>query len=162
MGMERIMGVDISYNLTGTGWAECTLRVDDASVTVTASYLSDALGDLASAATAFLRGHPRPTASFTEEPGEYRWILEPLSGGRVRIRILEFTQMWGRRPDEDGKQIFQAECRLRTFAGALVSELQRVEQVYGTAGYRETWVQHDFPADRLAELQELLERSPER
>jgi hypothetical protein len=73
------MSLAFSYQLQGHGWAECRLEIDDQHATLTASYLSDALGDLASATTAALRGHPRPTASFAEEPGEYRWIFEPLS-----------------------------------------------------------------------------------
>ena len=114
------------------------------------------MDDLASAVAASLRGHPHATASFTEEPGEYRWIFEPLSEGRVSVRILEFKEMWGGRPDEDGTVIFHAQCRLRTLAGAVLSELQRLERAYGFAGYREKWVEHDFPVLRLAELQELL------
>jgi hypothetical protein len=154
--VSDFMGVQISYDIVGAGWAKCTIRVDDACATVTASYLSDALDDLASAVAASLRGHPHATASFTEEPGEYRWIFEPVSEGRVSVRILEFKEMWGGRPDEDGTVIFHAQCRLRTLAGAVLSELQRLERAYGFAGYREKWVEHDFPVLRLAELQELL------
>ena len=152
------MGVQISYDIVGAGWAKCTIRVDDACATVTASYLFERfLDDLASAVAASLRGHPHATASFTEEPGEYRWIFEPLSEGRVSVRILKkFKEMWGGRPDEDGTVIFHAQCRLRTLAGAVLSELQRLERAYGFAGYREKWVEHDFPVLRLAELQELL------
>jgi hypothetical protein len=150
------MAVQISYELVGTGWASCTIRVDDATATVTASYLSDALDDLASAVAAAFRGHPHATASFTEEPGEYRWILEPLPEGKVSVRIIEFDEMWAGRPDKDGSVIFHAECRLRTFAGALLSEVQRLESTYGLAGYRLKWVQYDFPAARLAELRQLL------
>jgi hypothetical protein len=137
------------------------LHVDGAHVTVTASYLSDSLDDLASAIAASLRGHPHATASFEEELGEFRWIFEPLPEGKVRIRILEFPELWGDRPDEEGKQIFQAECRLRTLAGAMVSALQRLEEKYGVAGYRAKWINHDFPMGRLIELQELLDRPAE-
>jgi hypothetical protein len=155
------MGVEINYKLTGTGWAECTLHVDDAHVTVTASYLSDALDDLASAIAAALRGHPHSTARFDEEPGEYRWIFEPLPEEQVRIRVLEFPDLWGNRPDEEGQQIFQAECRLRTLAGAMISALQKLEEKYGIVGYREKWVEHDLPMNRVPELQELLEKPAE-
>jgi hypothetical protein len=127
------MGVQISYDIVGAGWAQCTIRVDDACATVTASYLWDALEDLASAVAASLPGHPHATASFTEEPGEYRCIFEPVSEGRVSVRILEFKEMWGGRPDKDGTVIFHAQCRLRTLAGALLSELQRLEPTYGLA-----------------------------
>ena len=156
------MGVQLSYELVGAGWAKCTIRVDDATATVTASYLSDALDDLASAVSATLRGHPHATASFTEEPGEYRWIFEPLPEGKVVVRILEFREMWGGRPDEEGEVIFQAQCRLRTLAGALLSELQKLERTYGLVGYRQKWVEHDFPIGRLDELRELLDDSPDR
>jgi len=154
------MGVQISYDLVGAGWAKCTIRVDDASATVTASYLSAALDDLASAVSATLRGHPHASASFTEEPGEYRWVFEPLPEGQVSVRILEFKEMWGGRPDDEGEVIFSARCRLRTLAGALVSELQRLERAYGHAGYREKWVEYDFPVARLDGLPQLLQDSP--
>ena len=150
------MGVEINYKLTGPGWAECTLHVDEAHVTVTASYLSDALDDLASAIAAALRGHPHSTASFEEEPGEFRWTFEPLPEGRVRIRILQFEDLCGQ-PDEDGKQIFQAECRLRTLAGAMISALQRLEEKYGVTGYRAKWIAHDLPMNRATELRDLLD-----
>ena len=150
------MGVQISYDIVGAGWAKCTIRVDDACATVTASYLSDALDDLASAVAGSLPGASARDGSFTEEPGEYRWIFEPVSERRVSVRILEFKEMWGGRPDEEGTIIFHAQCRLRTLAGALVSELLRLERTYGLAGYRGKWVEHDFPVLRLAELQELL------
>jgi len=34
--------IEITYQLVGTGWAECRVADKDRSVTVTASYLSDA------------------------------------------------------------------------------------------------------------------------
>lgn len=151
------MSMELSYELTGPGWATCTLRVGEQVATVTASYLSDALADLASATAAALRGHPRPSASFAEEPGEYRWLLEPRPGGRGRIRILEFPWLWSGRSDEEGAVLLDGECRLRTFAGAVVSELQRLARIHGPEGYRDQRIEHDFPAERLAELQELLE-----
>ena len=150
------MSVEISYQLVGTGWSECTVHVGDAHAKASASYSSNALEDLVTAVAAALRGHPRPTASFAEEPGEYRWVFEPTPDGLVTVRILEFQELWGDRPDDEGKEIFSAQCRLRTFAGALLSELQRLERTHGLKGYREKWVKHEFPKDRMAELEGLL------
>ena len=98
-----------SYELVGDGWAKCSLRIGEKGATLTASYLSDALADLASAVAAALRGSLRSTFSFTEEPGEYRWILERRPKGRTRIRILEFPQLWGHRPDEEGTVLFDGQ-----------------------------------------------------
>lgn len=150
------MGVTISYELTGAGWADCTLHIDDKFVRVSASYLSHALEDLASAVAAALRGHPCAKASCAEEPGEYRWIFEPRADGRVRVRILEFQELWGDRPDSEGKELLSAECRLRTLAGALLSELQRIDRDLGRKGYREKWIDADFPVERMEELESLL------
>jgi hypothetical protein len=153
------MGVTFSYELTGRGWAECTVSIDGNSATVSASFLSDALEDLASATAAALRGHPSPSASFTEEPGEYRWILEPRANGQVRVRVLKFPELWSGKPDGEGAVLLDGECRLRTFAGAIVSELQRLKTKHGYEGYRRLWVNHDFPEGRLVELQALLKGS---
>lgn len=64
--------------------------------------------------------------------------------------------MWSDRSDDEGKVILEAECRLRTFAGAVLSASQRVLATYGLEGYREKWVQHEFPAKLQAKLQEAL------
>lgn len=42
--------------------------------------------------------------------------------------------MWGGRPDEEGEVIFHAQCRLRTLADALLSELQRLQRTTGLPG----------------------------
>jgi hypothetical protein len=153
---DEPMSVTFSYELTGRGWAECSVRIGEKVTKVSASYLSDALADLASATAAALRGHPAACASFAEEPGEYRWILEPRVGGQVRVRVLEFPEFGGRQPDDEGIVLLDGECRLRTFAGAIVSELQRLEAKHGQEGYRRVWGKHEFPAERLVELQALL------
>ena len=85
---------------------------------MTASYLSDAFGDILGAVIRMVEGQPEATASFAEEPGEYRWRFIRKEPDRLIIRILDFPQLWGNRPDEEGKVLFEAECRLRTFAGA--------------------------------------------
>lgn len=129
----------LRYDLTGTGWADCTIAIGEATATVTASYLSDALDDLVGAVVALLCGDEQSTASFAEEPGEYRWEFarKGPDGVIIRIRFLG--------AGSDNQPIFDAETRLRTLAGALLSELQRLLREYGADGYRQRWVLHDFP-----------------
>jgi hypothetical protein len=79
-----------------------------------------------------------------------------VGGERVRVRILEFPELWGNRPDEEGAVVLDADCRLRTFAGALLSELQRLLALHGAAGYKDKWAEHDFPSHRLEQLEALL------
>jgi hypothetical protein len=151
------VSVDLRYDLTGSGWSECTVRIDDVAATVTASYLSDALDELCRAVADVLRGDATARASFDEEPGEYRWIFDRAGADRLRVRILMFNEYDGGRPDNEGTSVFDAECRLRTFAGALLSELQRLLSEYGEDGYRGRWIEHEFPTRRIAQLRGLLD-----
>jgi hypothetical protein len=41
--------LSISFKLTGAGWAECEIFIDGEVYVITASYLEDALGNLADA-----------------------------------------------------------------------------------------------------------------
>lgn len=152
------MSISFAYHLVGSGWAECTLVVEEQQATITASYLSDAFGDLLGAMIRMLEGQPEATASFTEEPGEYRWRFFRKEPDRMLIRILDFPQLWGDRPDEEGKVLFEAECRLRTFAGAVLSEAQRLLEKHGREGYLGMWHEHDFPLEKQERLRQLLHK----
>lgn len=157
------MSVSFSYALVGTGWSECTVVIDEQRATVIASYHSDALGDLVRAVIRLLEGQPEASAAFYDEPGEYRWRFVRKGTDRLLIRMLEFPKLWSRDiyPDEEGKPVLDAECRLRTFAGAVLSELQRLQAEYGLAGYREKWVHHEFPVEEQEKLRKLLRRQTE-
>lgn len=139
------MSIEFRYELTGTGWSECTLIVNDSQVTVTASYLSDALRSLLSAVCRVLDGIPEATAQFDEEPGEYRWRLFRVDDEMIRVMILEFNDLWSNKPDSDGKPIFDVQCRLRTLAGAVYDGCKRLLAEHGHSGYKEKWLEHEFP-----------------
>jgi hypothetical protein len=143
--------LSIAYRLTGAGWSECDLASGNVSVTISASYLGDALGDLARAVLAIVRGEAFSRSSFDEEPGEYRWLFTR-DGNRVWIRVLAFDDLWGKQSDEKGKEVFRAEASVDELAGALVTALDAVLKDYGTTGYREKWIEHDFPASEHAAL----------
>jgi hypothetical protein len=143
--------VAFHYELTGRGWSECRLAIGDLSCEVTASYLSDALGDLASAVENCLRGHTVARVSFVEEPGEYRWVFSAATIGRLRVRIVEFPE-WSKRSDAAGKIIFDAECDRRELGQAVAEDMRRLLDARGAAGYRELWAHGDFPMERLVPL----------
>jgi hypothetical protein len=149
------MTVTLDYELTGQGWARCALRVADSFVEVSASYLSDALGNLCRAVISLLEGEVVVRTSFDEEPGEYRWVMERTSE-TVRVRILEFGELWSNLPDESGRAIFDALCPLSEFALALVVTLSELWGEYGETRYRERWGEHDFPTSEMHRLGELL------
>ena len=67
--------VSVTYDLAGTGWAECIVELDGHRAHLSASYLSDALGELLRAVVNLLKGADEQTVSFYEESGEFRWRL---------------------------------------------------------------------------------------
>jgi hypothetical protein len=151
------MSVSVSYRLTGSGWAECSIETPEGGAHVTASYLSDALGDLLRAVVGILRGAPETTAIFTEEPGEYLWVFRRAPPDRVLVRILWFDDWQTQRRDERGELIFEAQCRLRTLAGASLAAAQQVLGEHGEEGYEREWVNYPFPVELMRELKRLLD-----
>ena len=150
--------VEIHYELTGTGWAECRVAIGDERGELTASYLSDALGELASAVEDVLRWPGVDSrAVFVDEPGEYRWRFVAAGEDRVLVKIIEFPD-WGGKEDGGGKVIFEAECGRHDLGRSMAAELRRLLGTVGVRGYREKWVNHDFPTARLAAIEDLLRR----
>jgi hypothetical protein len=150
------MGVCVKYFLTGRGCSECTLTVDDQTAHLTATYCGDALSDLVRAVVDLLGTARESQASFMEEPGEYVWRFAKVGPDRVRIRILACSDWVRLRPAATPKKVFEAECRLRTFAGAVLSAAQEVLRTHGEDGYRREWVLYPFPTELVARLKQLL------
>jgi hypothetical protein len=150
------MYLAIDYRLSGTGWAECTLSDESSSCELTASYLSDALHNLVTAATAVLCGFSQTTFRFDEEPGEYRWIISSPRINEIQIEIREFDQLWGDQPNESGRLLFQTVCLPETFARAVAKAAEKLLEKHGEVGYRDQWAEHPFPAKQLAVLHDQL------
>ena len=93
--------MEFNYRLTGTGWSEARIADDLSWAALTASYLSDALGDLLEAVGTILEGAAEACVSWQEEPGEYRWIFVR-EGDLVHLRILGFALRWRRRSQARG------------------------------------------------------------
>jgi hypothetical protein len=86
------------------GWATATLSDGDNSIEVTASYLTDALGDLSRAVIALLRGASNARVVWAEEPGEYHWVFDRLDD-RVALRVLWFLNRASTVSDERGTTV---------------------------------------------------------
>lgn len=148
------MSLSFSYVLTGKGWAECEIDVDGAHLFMQASYLSDAFDDLVRATLSMLNNASVETAIFNDEPGTYRWRFTP-SGERLNIRIVTYDAPFARENDPTGRLSFDTDCRLRTFAGAVLSAGQRLLATHGEEGYATQWG-YVFPAALLVQLKQSL------
>ena len=123
---DHVAEVEFVYRLTGTGWSEARLTIGAASTPLTASYLDDALGEVVVAA-----------------------LLLPESESALRIS-------WGSDPDEAGRVLMEATCSVVGFRRAIAAGARAVLDEWGEAGYREKWVDHDFPTAELLELERAL------
>ena len=150
------MSCSVTYLLTGSGWAECLIGTDGSEIRLLASYLHDTLDELLRAAASIVHGALEARALFIDEPGECRLIIEHTDEDRLRLRVLAFEKSFSGLRDADGRLIFAAECRLRTFAGAVLSAAQRLLRDHGPDGYRALWKNHDFPMRSADDLKNAL------
>ena len=144
--------ITVEYKLVGKGWAACTLNFYGGEYTLTASYLSDALLELVSGTNRLLAGGTEARFSFDEEPGEYRWIMRCTKEVGLNVKILEFPELWGRKPDEKGTVLLDIICRPRDFAIALLLSLNELLEEIGVDGYRDIWANAQFPSDRKSDV----------
>lgn len=128
--------VQFKCRLTGRGWSEARLQVGESWVSLTASYLDDALGDLVRGVLALARGAHQARVSWAEEPGEYRWVLNA-QGSSVNVRVLWFDQLWGSDEDDSGRELLNADCTRHALCCAVVDGAQAVLEEHGLAGYKE-------------------------
>lgn len=153
--LPRHRSVTFRYRLTGAGWSAAHISDGINAADLSASYLDDALGDLTAAVVLLMQGADEQTVSWAEEPGEYRWNLERRDQ-RLYITIRWFDELWGHQPDAAGKVVFAAQCPLEEFAAEMRDELAQILSTYGLAGYKENWIEHDFPLDEYEKLKELI------
>lgn len=150
------MAVQFTYSLTGPGWAECALEIGKNSVVLTASSLSNALESLLESIVGILRGEKVTHASFSEEPGEYRWVLTALDDQHINIKVLYFKELTPDSADESGRVIFDADTASRSFGGAVLAATQKMMKEIGIQGYGKQWGNNPFPKNLQTELKKLL------
>ena len=155
------MPLNISYRLSGVGWAECTVGDGQATCTVTASYLSNALENLVLAANALLSRFTALSFSFDEEPGEYRWVITSPRLNEIELKILSFGELWGDKPDAEGQLVFRTRCTPETFAGSVHGAAAAVLAEHSEAGYHEKWSEYPFPMAQFEQLSRALARLQE-
>jgi len=145
----------LNYGLEDAGWATVTLECGTQRVEMAASYLHDSLRDLTSAARALVDGAAEVKCVFMDEPGEHELIMRRARDGTVDVEILwyEGWEGWGRRGDA-GQPKLLGSTSIAHVRGQVLSELKRLFQEHGEAGYRKKWVAHDFPIVQMRELEE--------
>jgi hypothetical protein len=147
------------YNLIGPGWAESTISVNEQSLSMTVSYLSDALGHLTKAVVNLLNGAEEAEVRFMDEPGEHHWLIRKRENDTVSIEIkwYEDWPSW-RLENDSGSLVFAAEVSLWEFARHVRAALDKSVDKYGLEGYKKEWIAHKFPSKDYRILSGMLSR----
>jgi hypothetical protein len=121
-----------------------------------ASYLSDAPAELARAAITLLCGAEQASLAWADEPGEARWVLRRIDG-ELDVTVLRFEETFSRRPNDEGKVLFETTVRLTDFAGQVKSQLDALLTALGLKRYALAW-RHPFPSPEHEQLFRLVHR----
>lgn len=145
--------VRLTYTLHEAGWATVEIRCGNATVEMRASYLHDSLYDLLSAAKAIASGAGEVTVVLMDEPGEHHLNVRRLTGGRIAFEVIWFDdwQSWGigRSP---GKTVLSCQTTIAHLRGQVLSAARAIIDDYGMEGYRQKWLEHDFPIEQYEDL----------
>ena len=157
--------IDFSYKLYGPGWAVASLQVEDQKMISEVSYVEDALGDLARGLRCCKENlcdeEERQNlflVEFHEEPGGTELLFEFTDADTLKIQCTKFEDLLNR---EFQVETWTTEVSWLEMTKKLVEEMEKILLEHGIIGYKETWVEHDFPlVDFLWLKHFLLNSSP--
>lgn len=152
----------LNYFLENAGWANVKIAKGDISCSITVSYLHDSLGELTASTNLLLQGIKEAKVLFMDEPGEHMMFLQALSDTvlEIEIRWFEDWASWDLITEKEYKVVFKIQTGLLDFASEVKRNLEKILKENGLAGYKEKWVESDFPMKELERLQKLLLEKP--
>ena len=150
------MALTIDFKLTGTGWATCTVRPARRNYSFTASYDSNALESLVTAAVAALSDINTTSFHFYGRSKDSFWDIQKNPEEKLNIEISDvvptFTEILGC----ETKLVVTFDCTAIQFATAVLVASEAVLEEHGLNGYKTLWAEHDFPIDLLKLLRKRL------
>jgi hypothetical protein len=134
--------MEFKYELSGRGWVSGSIKVNNKKFNFIASYLTDSLSDLLKSLITITCCVPYPIKESTfimeEEPERLVWIFEKQNDRDVLITIIKVSGI-------ERSIVFKEQCLLSDFIKAVVKSISKLLEKHGLEGYRENWVNHDFP-----------------
>ncbi len=145
----------VDYRLTGHGWSEADVVIGHERAHLTASYISDALGNLVRAGLEIAAGRKAARVTWALEPGCYRWKFDR-RGADLDVEIWSYAGDWGVDSETDGSLVMHSECPVMAMCRAISVAAHSVLDVHGVDGYLKEWAAAPFPVNDLAELDSLI------
>ena len=148
------MRFDFNLALDAPGWADPVIEHDERRLSMTASYLTDALGDLLDALIQLVNGWSSAGFEWTEEPAGWRWTLHRPDQECVDVTIrYRLDAMSPLEPPDEYEARFHVQLELGELVDAVSEGARRCLAEHGPEGYALQWQQHPFPTLQLEALE---------
>jgi hypothetical protein len=149
------VALSIDYKLTGTGWATCTVRPARRNYSFNATYDSNALESLVTAAISALSDINTIAFQFYGQHTDWFWDIQKNDDEKLTIEISDVLPRFIE-PGCETKLVVKFDCTSTQFATAVLVATEAVLEKHGLKGYKTLWVEHDFPMDLLKLLRKRL------
>jgi hypothetical protein len=148
----------INYNLGNHGWANLHMSYKRERVNMTVSYLHDTLAELITAANLLLKGAPDAKVIAMDEPGEHLIYMQSSDAINVAIEIRWFKDWasWNMITEKEYQVAFKCHNTILNLSTEIFNNAKRILEKHGMDGYKERWIEHDFPIDEYNRLKSLL------
>jgi len=135
----------LKYNLTGAGWSQLVITVNDKEEILESGYVEDTLGDMVRAAIFVHGGGYRADIHFEPEVGGLFLLLRMT--GWDTVEVIQNNEI-----------IFSGKGPRGSLPSAILSMAQEVLDTYGLDGYHRKWIEHEFPKAEMDLLASLIKK----
>jgi hypothetical protein len=113
---------------------------------------------LLTAANLLLKGAPDAKVIAMDEPGEHLIYLQSLDAKTVVIEIRWFKDRASRNmiTEKEFEVVFKCHDTILNFSTEIFNTANGILDKHGMEGYKEKWIEHDFPIDKYNRLKSLL------
>ncbi|APB34772.1 hypothetical protein GlitD10_2436 [Gloeomargarita lithophora Alchichica-D10] len=114
---------------------------------MTVSYLHDSLEQLAEAILQLESGQAEAAVIFMSEPGEHHFVLRQVGGNDVAVEVRWFDDWasWDIYPSDQYLVAAAGTAPFSVVKEQVIMALERILAQHGVQGYKELWVEHEFP-----------------
>lgn len=153
------MRFDFNLARDAPGWADPVIEDGDARLEMTASYMTDALGDLLNALIQLVNGRGEAECNWTQEPAGWQWNFVRPNDVEVELEIRfsddSFQNGWD--PESEEAVRFRSRAALSELVGSIADGARRSLDEFGVDGFAAQWNMHPFPSLQLQALQKWLD-----
>lgn len=147
--------MELTWTLTGTGWADLTWRHGSDTLELGTSYLGDALPDLLDAALDLQLGSSATFTHLLGEPGGHRVFFSG-AAEMVFVQIVMFPDLSAARNWwAGGKPLWSARVRTAEVIAAILAMGEQARAAYPPQDYQQRWGRA-FPEAKLGLLRERI------